>query len=512
MTGLNALIGFNFDPVEFVTQIVVIFLLVLVLIFVWRHWSRVLMVLTPGGDDRIHCTCIDFIWHGVFHCCGACTGDWTRSLTTWWCCPRGMRGQNLLTLFGQSTGFSTISVELKNIVVGDLPFDGRADFFITVEVQSNPPMATSVAEDRNAKAVHFPEIFTLRLCRNPLEDPLTIRVFQLHPIIGQVELCFCRISALQVLNWSESYREDKSMRFEMRNAVDGHTCETPPWILLDFEQPQEARQLDYVPPVDVVRTTTLTGDVMNTSIADYKHQYCLLDPNGQPTQEPLEEDLQEIEWIEWVMSSIQGLIMFCTTWASLAYLSIRGYAWSCYRQYTDVAMADLNGLEFPVPTAEMKQLLHSCRAQVQGTGERGVPCRPDREQVMEYCLWPEDGGHKFPARERRPAAFTKLARELFGVQLQGITCGNGVCELRDKMVDYDHFIIVALVVPVVLHFILRWASQKIVNHTKRRQKAEATRATQAMRQARWQRTHGLNEWQRQRGLVSMAQEESLRYP
>ena len=26
---------------------------------------------------------------------------------------------------------------------------------------------------------------------------------------------------------------------------------------------------------------------------DYKHQYCLLDPNGQPTQEPLEEDLQE---------------------------------------------------------------------------------------------------------------------------------------------------------------------------------------------------------------------------
>jgi len=488
------------DPLQIVTEALVIALFALVICFMWRHWNRVLMVLTPGGDDRIHCTTLDCIWVGLFHCCGTCSGDWTRAFTRWWCCPRLVRGQNVVKLLGQFMGFTTVTVELKNLIVGDLPFEGHGNFYVSVEVQNNPPMCTSVAEERHGKAVHFPEILTLKLCKNLLEMPLTIRVFELNPIFGHEELCACHLSAMQILQWSDDQKlrtndpsAEKVMRFQMKPKTDGPERETPPWILLEIDQPQEARQLhEWHGAVDTVRTTTLSGDVLNTNIADYKHQYTLLDPNGQATQEPLEQDLQEIELVEWVMQRVQSLIMFCLTWASLGYLATRAYAWSCYRQYTQITMAAMNGLDFPVPKTVMKQMVVACSARFEGTGAaEGIPCRPSSDQVQEYCLWPEEGGDKFPANAKRPLAFAKLMEDTFGIEIQGLTCRSGVCDLRNRMVGYDHWIPVAILGPLLLNFFMKWACRRCIHHKKRAHQSEAAKATQAMQLRRQaQKTRG----------------------
>ncbi|CAK9061874.1 Hypothetical protein SCF082_LOCUS32336, partial [Durusdinium trenchii] len=137
------------NPVDVASEILVTAAVLLALIFLWQYRARVMIVLT--GDDKLHGSVLDFIWCCCFQCCGMCTGDWTRCLTMCTCCPRRWRRQNLVKLTGQMLGMSTYTVELRNIVVGDLPFDGRGDVYLAVECAVNPAMMTCVAEDRQAK-------------------------------------------------------------------------------------------------------------------------------------------------------------------------------------------------------------------------------------------------------------------------------------------------------------------------------------------------------------------------
>ncbi|CAK0814988.1 unnamed protein product, partial [Prorocentrum cordatum] len=127
-----------------------------------RYRDRVLVVLT--GDDRIHGTSLDFVWWFFFRCCGMCTGDWTRCLTRSCLCPcKRIRGQNLVNVVGRYLGLTHYTVELKNIVVGDLPWTGPGDFFLQVECEANPPINSSLAQSKEPKVVHFPELVTLHL-------------------------------------------------------------------------------------------------------------------------------------------------------------------------------------------------------------------------------------------------------------------------------------------------------------------------------------------------------------
>jgi len=257
-----------------------------------------------------------------------------------------LRRKNLKKLFAQCFGFTSYSVELKNIVVGDLPFDGRGDFYLCVECASNPTMVTSLAEDKLPKVVHFPEIITLKIRNSPLEENVRITVKELH-VFGSSELCVVNLNAMQILHWTWSAHDDdqseRMKRFEMKPLSAEITRESPAWILLEFDEPMEARDIDNLRQVDMIRTATKSGTSPQrydeTDIATYKSQYYLLDTTGHAIDEPLEKDLSEIRRLR---VCAVWCFHFWNTWTFLlvtAYASFRVYVWSCYRRFSWLTMA-----------------------------------------------------------------------------------------------------------------------------------------------------------------------------
>merc|ERR1719181_1660764 len=99
-------------------------------------------------------------------------------------------------------GWATYSIELKNITVGDLPFDeGRGDFYLFIEASTNPPMVTALQEEKLPKVVHFPEIISLKIRDSPLEKRVRIVVKELN-VIGSQEVCDCHLSATSLIDWA----------------------------------------------------------------------------------------------------------------------------------------------------------------------------------------------------------------------------------------------------------------------------------------------------------------------
>merc|ERR1719382_111346 len=106
---------------------------------------------------------------------------------------------NLKRGLGQMLGVVPISIRVTNIVVGDLPtLSEVGDFYISIEVGNNPDQNTSVAEDGDPKAVHFPEAFNLRVKFSPLEGNIRFVVRELHTF-GSNELCECHINPIFML-------------------------------------------------------------------------------------------------------------------------------------------------------------------------------------------------------------------------------------------------------------------------------------------------------------------------
>jgi hypothetical protein len=63
----------------------------------------------------------------------------------------------LVKWFGRQVGLVSHAVEIRNITVGDLPFDQRGDFYLSIECSTNPPMITALQEEKLPKVVHFPK-------------------------------------------------------------------------------------------------------------------------------------------------------------------------------------------------------------------------------------------------------------------------------------------------------------------------------------------------------------------
>eukprot|EP00425_Heterocapsa_triquetra_P023353 CAMPEP_0195115602 /NCGR_PEP_ID=MMETSP0448-20130528/109531_1 /TAXON_ID=66468 /ORGANISM="Heterocapsa triquestra, Strain CCMP 448" /LENGTH=493 /DNA_ID=CAMNT_0040152723 /DNA_START=95 /DNA_END=1572 /DNA_ORIENTATION=- len=468
----------GFDPLEMLMQILTVVFIGLLLWFVWRHQDRVCEVLT--GDDRVHCTFIDIIWTGFFNCCGTCTGDWTRHFTRpCLCLPGKYRGVNIIKLVGQCLGFSTIPIELKNIVLGDLPRDRRCDFYISIESHQNPPMVTSVAEEKHPKVVHFPEVLTLRLCRSLLEQAVTIRVFELDAF-GSTELCNCHVSAMHLLDWSDDPHE-KVKRIMMKPCEAGIERETPSWILVEVDQPHDLRELDaFHGHNDTVRTTTQgDGHYDDVKISDFKHTYTLLDANGHAIQEPLEEDLEELQCLSRWFSRIDHFVMFLLVWFCVIYITFRTYVWSCYRQFRWVTMAAMHHYSFPMSTQQLQTMVRNCTTQFEGTGLTGIPCNPNEEQVMGYCTHDDEGG-QFPHEQHKPIAFSVLLHNTLGVDKQGLGCYYGVCSMRDDMVKYDVYILPGVVLVGIVGCLMRIARNKCIRRRRRQQQADQHRETHEM--------------------------------
>jgi hypothetical protein len=195
-------------------------------------------------------------------------------------------------MVGRFLGIGSHTIELKNIVAGDLPFDfANGDFYLSVECAANPPMVTSLAEDNSPKVVHWPEVVTLKLRASSMEQRVRIAVKELN-VVGSVELCELYLSATDIIDWSDDGPSDviqdpnskmwqranndsdiatvaasnsqahfrtKIRRFAMKVLDHEIERETPPWISLCFEQPTEARRLETLGrgnPFDLIGTTT----------------------------------------------------------------------------------------------------------------------------------------------------------------------------------------------------------------------------------------------------------------
>jgi len=325
------------DPVRGIQEVLVLVALVVLLLVAWRYRARVLVLVT--GDDRLHGTCLDFVWWFFFRCCGTCTGDWTRCMTRSWPCPKRIRGLNMVNVVGRYFGLTHYTVELKNIVIGDLPWRGPGDFFLQVECDANPPVNSSLAQSKQPRVVHFPEVVTLHLRWSYFEQQVRITVRELG-LMGSTKVCSVRFRACDVVDWSHSAPAERAKRVKMKAEAESEHIVTAPWIHLEFDEPREGRDLDHFHHnSSVVRTALRTGHYQDDSVSQFKQNHALLDPNGNPMQEPLEED---IEGLHRCRECLVGMSSFCNIVVSMTvvvYVLLRGYVYSCDQRYRWLARA-----------------------------------------------------------------------------------------------------------------------------------------------------------------------------
>jgi len=406
------------NPVKMVEELAMLCAMMILLMFLFKYRDRVLLALT--GDDHIHGGFLDVVWW-TLRCGGSCTGDWTRDVTNHCIClPQRCRGCNIIKELGRILGFASKNVEIKNIVVGDLPFQSRGDFYLTVQCASNPDQVTSLAEDKDPKVVHFPEVLTLRIRNSPLEEGVKITVRELN-ILGSQDLCEVKLSAMNVVDWSDDADEMRTKRFSMKPVDGGLELETPPWILVEFGKPHDPRHLDLLRGnPDIVRTTMPGAqETKDMGFSEFKTEFNLLDAGGHIINEPDEADLAGIRMLRkclvWTLGVFNCVVFFCIGVFSL----FRFYLWSCYTQYTNVAMAVMHNMKFPASLAALHDLAESCDEETMGTGLLpGIPCRPSNDQITQVS-------HNLPPGQPEPGAGRLLIHRYAGVEVKGLSCAMG---------------------------------------------------------------------------------------
>jgi len=484
-----------FDPFTFPQEALVCFLGVILVYLICNYWDRVVFALT--GDDRIHVNCLD-CWWSTIQCFGLCRCGWTRCLTTCPCCPRRFYGRSLPIVCGQFFGFASHTVELRNIIVGDLPFDKRGDFYLSVECQANPPMVTALQEKKLPKLVHFPEVITLRIRDSMLESRVRICVKELD-VLGSNELCDIRINATSIVDWAHDRENMK--RFKLRPLDDSIEREAPAWITLEFGEPEEVRQIDQLPDaafslhqlpvrtavpnsaltmmpsnatrlgaVAAVAGATGSSRGMRTNadmnVTGYKHHYHLVDESGNYVSEMPEQYLARLHWLR---NCVNCVFCFCNTIVGLLVVSwmiFRFYIHSCWRQFKWITMAYMNNAKFPISNAALHSIVKACSDKVEGAEiTEGVPCRPNTAEILAICV-NEPGG-------QRPRAFEMLIYNWFGIELKhGLPCFHGICKFRSHIVEYDRTIWIGCVCLVLFLCVLRFWLNILINRRRRRMQNE----------------------------------------
>eukprot|EP00928_Gymnodinium_smaydae_P098400 TRINITY_DN913_c0_g1_i1.p1 TRINITY_DN913_c0_g1~~TRINITY_DN913_c0_g1_i1.p1 ORF type:complete len:559 (+),score=105.22 TRINITY_DN913_c0_g1_i1:176-1678(+) len=467
----------------------------------YQNWDRVMLLLT--GDSHMHGNLLDFFWC-CCKCGDLCNGEATRYLTACSCCPKRIRNTNLVEAFGRCIGFASHSVELRNITVGDLPFSGRGDFYLTVECKNNPNQVTSLAERKEPYVVYFPETLTLRMRYSPLEEKVKIKVYELN-LLGAEELCSLSLSAMNVLEWRHDEHPSNLKRFEMKPKDMMLEMETQPWILLEFGEPIEARDLEHMQVnAHYIRTATAPGSAepyQERPMKEFKDDFVLRDAAGKPVREMDEEELSKLKYARSFLSCQMWFFNTLVVVALAIYAPWRTYIWSCWTQFEGITMAKMNHVSFPISSHDLHKLEKHCHQELDGTGiHSGVPCRPSGEQILETCHSATMFGP--PPKQPWPGAGKVLAKNLFDLDIAGVHCaspaidanGNyvdmwgsanatytgilapvyeafdevteglrqlflnrgGVCEIRQEIHPYDPYMVLAAIAMVLSTFIVRW--------------------------------------------------------
>lgn len=506
------------DPLKYIQEVLVLSIAVIILGLVYVYWNRVVFLLT--GDDRIHCSSLDCVWWCCFRCGGLCTGEWTRRISWCPCFPARLRGKNLVRSFGQMIGWATVSVEIKNITVGDLPFDqGRGDFYLSVEASTNPPMVTALQEEKLPKVVHFPEIISLKIRDSSLEKRVAIIVKELN-VIGSQDICQIHLSSSSLIDWARDLSPDNRVkRFQMQPCDNSVERETPAWILLEFSEADDVRGVETLGNIDeggvAVRTWVpmdhqtvaasgahpaahhdgaKSGAAMwrqaprqnvDLQVSPFKHSYALLDDSGNPVAEPSEENLGNLRRLRKLALCIFATYHTLVWVIILGYLFFRFYVWSCYRHFTWDTIALLRGAAFPISSANLHAYVKDCHARFDGTGlSNGAgptnlladACRPNSTVIRAVC-------QNMPIGQPRPEAFTMLVYEMFGTHMDsGVQCYDGICESRDKLAEYDYTVALGGALLMISTFVLKCMMNScILSLRKSHQKSAAFEQKQRVR-------------------------------
>jgi len=395
------------------------------------------------------------------------------------------------------------TIEIKNIVCGDLPYDGvRGDFYVCITVGANPDMVTALQEDHKPKVVHFPEVLQLKVRDSALANRVVITVKELN-IAGSETLCEVKISASSIIDWSED--DEPLKRFQMKPMNSDIERETPPWIAMEFSSPTEPRVLDKIidkmqdlkvilfleskapgrtrVQPDYHETKLMDGSTLGTrttvghtyegkhAIADFKQAYTLLDDGGNPIEEPDEHDLAKLRTYRHCLLYVVHTFDCFVFLAIFLYAACRIYVWSCYRQFVWLTMAYLNAWPLlpttqnpdgkPISDSQLEDVVNKCKKATVGTGAitGQNPCRPSYNQTLVVCnLLPDDN---------RPEAFVGLVHDWTGLDIKGFTCAKGVCEFRDLITQYDQYAIGVAVVLFLLTRICKCEGNKMVKHKKK---------------------------------------------
>jgi hypothetical protein len=351
-----------------------------------------------------------------------------------------------MTEFGAQLGLAPHTVEISNVVVGDLPFYGRGDFYMTVECSSNPPLTTSLAKHTSSKVVHFPEVLTLRIrSSSHKQETVKITIFELN-VIGSEKLCTITLSADKVIKWAieGDYDEAPLRRFGMTPHNQYIDVETPPWIALEFSQAADVRDLDTLGP-DTVRTAswgslgspTGMSSFEERSMVDFKTKYSLVNSQGHRVPEIKEEYLARFSRYDAFCQLVLALCNWLSVAAVIGYLLLRWYLSECYTTFEHLTMFTLRkGGSFPVGELKLAEIAKKCQDTLPGTGiQPGQhPCSPSFDQVMHICA-------KLPEGQPRPHLLTS-ALPLEDLVFQGFTCSADACQWHPYLEKFDAVVLV----------------------------------------------------------------------
>ncbi|CAE7792917.1 Ccdc65 [Symbiodinium sp. CCMP2456] len=431
----------GYSPIKVVQQLLVCLIIVILLVCLCIHRKAVLIILT--GDDSLHATLPDCCWYGVWQCCGLCKYDWVTMCTSWPCCGK-WRGSNPVRTMAQWVGVTSMSVELSNIVVGDIPFYRYGAFSVTVACGKYPSLQTSVQEDQDPKTIHFPEVLTLRIRDTMWDSPVVITVNQIN-FVGIHKVAEVRLSPTTVAKWAQQGDSFNTKRLALTLHDRNLEAETPPWVSITFGTPTaDLRHLDHFHANSSLSVRLATWDnVPDPTTGEFfaehpltrmKQDYHLVDGHGNCVQEPDEAELYWLSSCRSLLFAIYSILSFLVLGGVVCYGAFRYYVKNCYEKFELLTIAkSWQPHSFPMPTCALQSISHTCEVRTKGTGlDQGSDiCLPLDQEVELTCDSPP---------QDRPTAFSFVLEDLGFATNKGVKCFDGLCQLRNKIVRFDHVV------------------------------------------------------------------------
>jgi len=239
-------------------------------------------------------------------------------------------------------------------------------------------------------------------------------------------------------------------RIEMTSCDRDLQWETQSWILVEFAEPHDDRDLEHFHAMGRnVRTATKDGVCNDQTVKDFKNDYTLLDANGHVMAEPDEEDL---EGIQCRLSIVQTCHWAITTWGIIFFVALGcldAYCRACWKRFDRLTKARLNNATFPASTATLFTIDKACEKAMKGVPqEPGLPCLPSNKQVIDTCT-PAKLGGKMPPVQPKTYAMEGFLEYHTGKKGVGILCTEQSCIYKEKFEKFDAYLIPLFVIFLV---------------------------------------------------------------